>query len=288
MRHVLLLFAVALTPAVAAQDAPEWLAFFPDEVGDTWVYYASIQECTRTPVTCTTTQGEFTFQVVDRMELDGRLVPVWQGPGGRAAYDVDPADTTVVYVVLEALDNGLPITPNRECIEWVVQIAGQAYIDDVEIGDRTYTLREIGYNCPPATHYAEGVGLTYSYQTENHGGGGSASELWRLVGATVGGHTFGALATSGDDGPRSVHALRLGPNPTSGRVTVRVALGEAADLRLDVADVLGRVVQSSSHAVQAGPASVGLDLATLPAGVYVVRASARGEVVGTTPVTVGR
>ncbi len=64
------------------------------------------------------------------------------------------------------------------------------------------------------------------------------------------------------------------PNPSSGRVTVPLVLGEAAEARVAVFDVLGRrVALLHDGPVTAGHHALILDAAVLPAGVYVVRAS---------------
>ncbi|MEM8600144.1 MAG: PKD domain-containing protein [Bacteroidota bacterium] len=70
-----------------------------------------------------------------------------------------------------------------------------------------------------------------------------------------------------------VFALKTYPNPTRGAATVDVALPEAADVRAEVYDLLGRrVVTLHDGPLTAGTHALELDTARLPAGVYVVRA----------------
>ncbi len=77
-------------------------------------------------------------------------------------------------------------------------------------------------------------------------------------------------------------ALQLGkpyPNPASHSVTVPVVLGAATEVRLAVFDVLGREVAALHEGLlAAGDHALALDPATLPNGVYVVRAEVGGEV----------
>ncbi|MEM1042682.1 MAG: S8 family serine peptidase [Bacteroidota bacterium] len=67
------------------------------------------------------------------------------------------------------------------------------------------------------------------------------------------------------------------PNPSSGRVTLPLVLGEDAEARVEVFDVLGRrVALLHDGPLAAGRHALALDGAVLPAGVYVVRATVGG------------
>jgi hypothetical protein len=74
----------------------------------------------------------------------------------------------------------------------------------------------------------------------------------------------------------SVHTaprLTVAPNPSSEGTTIRLALPTAARVRLAVYDVLGRAVATlADELLTEGAHALRLDGATLPAGVYVVRA----------------
>ena len=63
------------------------------------------------------------------------------------------------------------------------------------------------------------------------------------------------------------------PNPAAGTMTIPLALGEAATVRVTVVDVLGREV-AVVHAgrLAAGRHTLAFDTRALAAGVYVVRA----------------
>ena len=62
------------------------------------------------------------------------------------------------------------------------------------------------------------------------------------------------------------------PNPTAGSTTLALRVVGSQQVRLDVLDVLGRVVRSMAVAVS-GERRVPVDLADLPPGAYVVRAT---------------
>ena len=74
--------------------------------------------------------------------------------------------------------------------------------------------------------------------------------------------------------------LAVSPNPVAGAGTVTMTLARpAADVRVTVHDVLGRVVETlRATSLHPGTTRLPLDAAGLPAGVYVVRATGAGIV----------
>ena len=90
-------------------------------------------------------------------------------------------------------------------------------------------------------------------------------------------------AVSADDGPgdRLPEGLRsVFPNPVAGRATVRFALDQARDVRLDLFDALGRrVLRLADGAFPAGTSEVAFETAALPAGVYVVRLDGQAQTI---------
>ena len=67
------------------------------------------------------------------------------------------------------------------------------------------------------------------------------------------------------------------PNPTAGATNVRLSLTEPSDIRVSVYDVLGReVLVGFDGRVGAGSSRVRLDVAHLPVGVYLIRATIGG------------
>ncbi len=73
-------------------------------------------------------------------------------------------------------------------------------------------------------------------------------------------------------------SLSVYPNPAAGPATLAVSLPERVHLRVAVYDVLGRqVVLLADKQAEAGPHRFSFDGASLPAGVYLVRATAGAE-----------
>lgn len=71
--------------------------------------------------------------------------------------------------------------------------------------------------------------------------------------------------------------LRVVPNPTSGRVSVRLTLDATSEARISVVDALGRrVAVLHDGPLAGGEQSFAFDTSALPAGVYVVRLEAGG------------
>ncbi|MEL7363983.1 MAG: T9SS type A sorting domain-containing protein, partial [Bacteroidota bacterium] len=77
------------------------------------------------------------------------------------------------------------------------------------------------------------------------------------------------------------------PNPAAGTMTIPLALGQAATVRVTVVDVLGREV-AVVHAgrLAAGRHTLAFDTRGLASGVYVIRALRDGQLVGTRRVAV--
>ena len=71
-------------------------------------------------------------------------------------------------------------------------------------------------------------------------------------------------------------ALSVGPNPAGRAAMLRLALAEAATVRVTVADALGRTVLALDRALAAGSHALPLDVSRLAPGVYVARVAAAG------------
>ncbi|WP_412062403.1 T9SS type A sorting domain-containing protein [Rubrivirga sp. IMCC45206] len=288
MRSALRLSLLLLALPAAAQ--PDWLAFFPGAEGDTWTYDYARTDCDRPPGGCTSVYETVTIRVVGTTDMDGVVVPIVEGPGGRAAFGVNPADTTVVREVLEDNGSGLPITPPPACnLPRIVQNASAEPME-VRIGERTYSLRWAGFNCSPGMQYSEGVGLVRFDWSRNNGGGASEFERWKLRGAVIGGESYGSYATSASPQVPGADAFRISPNPTTERATVRLHLATPEEsVHVEVIDVLGRVVwQSTPTAAGVGTISLEIDLRSLSAGAYVVRAVAGSQTVDVRRLTKAR
>ena len=82
--------------------------------------------------------------------------------------------------------------------------------------------------------------------------------------------------------PESLKLEAVWPNPTSGAVTVAYQVRQAGRVRLEVFDVLGRVVATyEQHPQRAGSYQAEVDLSALAAGAYVLRVQAERQGVAT-------
>ena len=120
---------------------------------------------------------------------------------------------------------------------------------------------------PRTLTYAAGLGLVRQEQAD-----GWVDEL---VYAEIGGQVTGTPAwilVASEDAPEAAEdALRVGPNPTAGRVRIGLASSAPVEARVTVLDALGRQVLPPRD-VRLGAASTSeVDLSRLGAGVYVVR-----------------
>lgn len=87
------------------------------------------------------------------------------------------------------------------------------------------------------------------------------------------------LATAEAEGPDAAGGLALFPNPSAGPVTLRLDLGAAADVVVDVFDVAGRRVgRQALRAAPAGALTVPIAAPSAP-GLYLVRVTAGDRVV---------
>ena len=90
------------------------------------------------------------------------------------------------------------------------------------------------------------------------------------------------MGTSGEGGPGALAFAvgAVGPNPTTGAAAVRFALGEAADVAVDVFDVLGRRVATvAPRALGPGDGhQLAFDVGAVAPGLYVARVTAGDEV----------
>lgn len=112
-----------------------------------------------------------------------------------------------------------------------------------------------------------------SYRYTNEVTGGGANERSAAAGSEAG--AAGLRAANAPAHPVLDSAY---PNPFADRLTLRYGLAQAGPARLALYDVLGREVARVEAAAEAGWHEAMLDASALPAGVYVVRFEAGGEV----------
>ncbi len=92
---------------------------------------------------------------------------------------------------------------------------------------------------------------------------------------------------AGKTGEEHDVALAVSPNPSAGTVRVSLTLGAAVEARVEVFDALGRRMALLYDGPATGAIAATFDGASVPPGVYVVRASVRGAD-GSTSVIVHR
>lgn len=88
--------------------------------------------------------------------------------------------------------------------------------------------------------------------------------------------TFTVDKTVGTDDPSSVKSLNVVPNPTSGALMLNLSLANAADVRIEVVNTLGQVMQTLNIG-KVNTLNQPLDLTTLTSGTYTLRVTVDGE-----------
>jgi hypothetical protein len=194
--------------------------------------------------------------------------------GGNFAFTVQLTNTTTVPMTFEAWSAAAgPLTVSPVLGPRAVTLPPGASVT------RTLTQRVPG-NAPPGTYtYAVNVGdfpgavlSSDSFTVVKEGTsvivGGAGSEGWAVS-------EWGAMA---EDPPEAVR-LSVLPNPFRSEAAVTLTLAEPAEVTVGVYDVLGRrVALLHEDARSSGPHAFRLNGRGLPAGVYVVRATAGGTV----------
>jgi len=71
------------------------------------------------------------------------------------------------------------------------------------------------------------------------------------------------------------------PNPTTDRATLELAVLRPTEVRADVLNAMGKTLRTYTANMAAGRQQLHMDMATLPAGLYLVRVTANGQTVAT-------
>lgn len=294
-----LVLAMAGSTVTYAQDE-DLRRYYPLGIGDTWIYsyvesdcegkdcviytdvlvrrtvvgemviddetYAAVEVDVLSPesgnVLCTSTYGAR----VNTFEWNGTTEAVVD------IIDVEPpCDNAFIPGVdgvhmeeVRSIANG---TPSLQT--W--QISGIDY-DLMVRGERFYPdLREVDIA------FARDVGLLVVWSTLNIGS--FRSHNFRLWYAEVGGVMYGLPPVASEpSAPASGSlAIDLHPNPTRGPLTLRVTGTTAKTAVVEVFDVLGRRVLQRDLGTQLAESEHRLDLAEVPAGLYIVRVSSGTE-----------
>lgn len=295
-----LLLAVAGSTFSYAQDE-DLTRYYPLGLGDTWIYGNYDWDCfekdcdlqrvfVRRTVVGETVIDDEAYAVVEVDVLDpdagtvrctstyGARVDVFESDGETEAFvgliDIEPPcnDAFLEGTGGDYLEELRSLTNNEPSLQ-TVYVGGVEY-DLMIRGERFYPdLREVDIA------FAQDVGLVYIDWWRDIGPGFSEFGSFALQYAEVGGVAYGMPPVASEpSAPASGSlAIDLHPNPTRGPLTLRVT-GTAVRLStVEVFDILGRRVLRRDLGVQLAESEHRLDLAEVPAGLYIVRVSSGTE-----------
>ncbi len=289
MLRILVLAAALQAPAALAQST-SLDRLLPLEVGNEWTYEYVHTFCTGWSTMgggCTTVDSTLSYRVESQVVEGADTLVVIRSGDRRTLFGFRSGGSEVVYEPIDGQEGeGPPAFPLGAILQ-LGSVAGRAPLSqEVTVGPESYTFATV-WGAGPPSQFAVDVGLVYYFSDLRGSGGRSNTTRMELEGAVVNTFTYGTLATASETSAPGVQfGLAVWPNPAGERATVRLALGTPATVRLDVVDVLGRVVRTSSPtAFGAGDATVPVSLAGLPAGSYVVRAVVDGTPAGTALLT---
>lgn len=289
---ITLLCTVSGSSAALAQEV-DWKRFYPLEVGDTWEYTYEKERCWTHPPDSCTMQIEVVVRraVTGEVEIEGLtfaevavevLDPITLEPGCEATYGVR-LDEETVQIEVEAV-SGTCNAAFSAFEEMVALTGGTVYDDEFEIGGLPYDLAVLSSRSEPTafdelyTWYGRDVGLLVLRDVTHVAGSGlNTYERLVLQYAEVGGVVYGQPVVSNESPALSNGALAatLYPNPARDHVSLSLEGTASERAEVEVFDVLGRRVLYRDKGVQAaGLRQHRLDLSGIPAGLYVVRATA--------------
>ncbi len=271
---------LVLAGAVCAQtpDTTSAERYFPLEVGNVWEYNAlspvygfgyERREVTGDTLVDGVRYFRYTSQWLD---LDGGT-----GPFQSAYLRFDTLSTEIrrsaaggwPHDILLDFPLGAPFGSEIDYDFSCTAVVGGGYGQTVRVGDDTVitSVKRIDTNgCEVYNAFAAGIGFVDFTTLE-----GSLVLYYARVGGVEYGEPF---TTAGEEQPEATTgSLREPyPNPAVGTVTVPYDLAEAAAVRLDIVDLLGRTVAVLADGVRpAGSYEVGFNAGRLAAGVYLLR-----------------
>lgn len=299
---LVILFAL---PALGqTSDTTSAWRYFPLEVGNVWEFQDFETVCFPDgDCEGPTHTGSVRWRITEEMEFDGHRYFVMHDdvadPMGAAGGYYLRFDTTAARLV--TYEGSLPwrslgctmdadFGGSAACPGEVLSVAG-GYGQEVMVGEQPvetsrkvfFKEESIGENL--VWEFGAGLGLVrdrFRYKEAY-----PAYTQWErhLTYARVGGAEYGTslFPVATEDVPQeSDVALAIFPNPSRGSVTARLSLNASQRVTLVVYDVLGRRVLSDALGVRtAGETVHRLDLAALPAGVYLVRLTGDAGAVAT-------
>lgn len=93
---------------------------------------------------------------------------------------------------------------------------------------------------------------------------------------SLAGTASATVTVSGTEDPASITSFNVSPNPTSGIVTMNLALATAAEVRIEILNTLGQTLQTI-NAGKMSNISQNVDLSNMSQGAYFLRVTVDGE-----------
>ncbi|HEX8386615.1 MAG TPA: hypothetical protein VF576_10540 [Rubricoccaceae bacterium] len=156
-------------------------------------------------------------------------------------------------------------------------VGSETVVSDVASGGSFVSGGASGFERSASYDLARGLGPVGFVVVDVPSGGGSPPR-WTatLVFARADGRTVGTQAVADETGPEPADlAFTAAPNPSRGGVSLAFALPAAAEVAVEVVDVLGRTVRRVGLGARpAGPGAVRLDVSDLAPGAYTLRLAA--------------
>ena len=287
------LYSSAPALAQTADTTSAW-RYLPLQVGNVWEYGSWVEECYGGIDFCEVrligyvrweAEGEWTVADTTYTVLRMRGYTA-EGEGGasrRLAVRFDTAEAHGFQRYDDGTEvawpNGLRVSPQMPRLSTEADCGGQGpggvfvhqpgeVVVRVEGEPQTRISKEF-QSLIPGWYFAADVGLLYA------GGAEFGGEWINLTFAKVGKVEYGTeqFPVAAESAPlEAAFALAVFPNPTRDVATVRFTLDAPQRVTLAVYDVLGRRVLAADLGAQpTGEATHRLDVANLPAGLYVVR-----------------
>jgi hypothetical protein len=267
---------LGLAPGVRAQVDPDEV--FPLAVGNVWEFTDD-----------TYNNGTVRWEVVGEQTTGGVTVPLLQtgaaapcavrtdaAPGGYRFRLVDPADLGASCAAAGAYPGF------HEGSDGFFSGYSGAEPETVSIGGTAvtataWTVAYVPGGSAPSTgdgyRVLEGIGPVLFVRNVDPSGAPPYTVFgYELTYARIDRVEYG-MSTAAEDGPAGgALGLSVGPNPAGARGTVRFTLAEAAAVRVEVVDALGRAVRTVDVGPRpAGAGAVAVETGGLAPGVYVVR-----------------
>lgn len=293
MRAIPIVLLLSLSAPALAQtpDTTDAARYLPLEVGNVWEYEQWIEECPIFPY-CESDRVGYERWVVtgDSVIADTAYATLSVTPFSLAGVPGTPETHLVRFDAIQVrgfrrLPDGrerawpgiipcpldAPIDGSIECGEYDEEYFVEAYSEmEVETAGGTMSRPvKSYYGLITWSEYVADIGLVSSGGAEF--GGSWITLTYAYTGAATAGNEQFPVATESVPESAAV-ALAVFPNPSRGTITIRFSLDWPQRVTLAAYDVLGRRVLTRDLGAQAaGEATHRLDVASLPAGVYVVR-----------------